>query len=132
VVSRITSQLRKASPSSPCLLTTSSEASPVGRLSLKPLERIAVREDSPERLRAVLVLLLLGVDAVQRDAVAGDEGAEVEVARLGLREEDLAEEVQAVGRSSNSDEDQILGCDALAGWGQGRWWLGGRTHRRSW
>lgn len=69
------------------------------------------------------------MDAVQRDAVAGDEGTEVEVARLGLWEEDLAEEVQAVGRSSDSDEDQILGCDALAGWGQGRCggWEGGRT-----
>lgn len=76
--------------------------------SIKPLELIILRKDGAVSLAAVLLLLLLGVDAVQLGGLvaAGDEDAEVDVrgARLGHGvETDLAEEVDAVGGFGDAD-----------------------------
>jgi hypothetical protein len=65
---------------------------------------------------------------MQLGAVTRDESAEMEVPRLALGQEDLAEEMQTVRRCSDSDEDEILGWDVLAGRGGGRQ----ATYRRSW
>lgn len=84
--------------------------------SIKPLERVVLGEDSPVRPTAVGLLLILGVNAVQRGdaglvvAVAADESPEVDVGRAGVGhggDAHLAEQVQAVGREADADALEV-------------------------
>lgn len=85
--------------------------------SIEPIKLIILREDSPISLPAIILLLLLGVDAVQLGGLvaAGDEDAEVDVRRPRLGhgvEADLAEEVDAVGGFGDADRLEVVDAEA--------------------
>ena len=84
---------------------------------IKPLELVVLCEYGAERLAAVGVVALLGVDAVKLGGLvaAADEGAEVKIdgAVFGQGgDAELAEEVDAVGRRSDADRLEIVGAEA--------------------
>lgn len=60
------------------------------------------------------------MDTMQLRAVARHKSAEVEVPRLALRQEDLAEEVQTVGGVADADEDEVVGWGCQLGFSGGK------------
>ena len=80
-------------------------------LGIKPLQLIILAKDGTVRLPATVVVLLLGVDAVQlgRLVATGDEDAEVDVSVLSGWKAQYGEDMDAVGGLANADGGDVLG-----------------------